>query len=365
MRLGVVAQGLMEWLALRLNLVPTPLADGVFAMMACRALMAGLDLGLIDLLADGPASADELAERLALDPTGTLALTEALASGGYLERTGSRYRLARRARRWLDPRGPGYVGNLIRFNQDHWRWWSDLEAMLKSGQPVAIHQELQGDAAWHRYVLGMRDLAGLVADEIVGALRPLRTPLRLLDIGGSHGGYAAAFCRRYPTLTATVLDLPPVAAIGAELIKETGLGERIEFRTGDVLQDDLGSGYDIVLLFDLLHHFPAQQAREIVCGAVAALAPGGMIAILEPVRTRRPSQLAALLHLHYVLASRGGVFEAETLTIWLAGAGCSQVRRRSMRRAPGLSLFSAYRPLTSAAPAPRLSTPWASLLPQG
>jgi hypothetical protein len=103
-RLGVVPEGLTEWLALRLNRVPTPLVDGVFAMMACRALMAGLELGLIDQLASGPASADELAERRGLDPVGTLALAKALASGGYLERDGSRYRLARRARHWLDPR---------------------------------------------------------------------------------------------------------------------------------------------------------------------------------------------------------------------------------------------------------------------
>jgi 2-polyprenyl-3-methyl-5-hydroxy-6-metoxy-1,4-benzoquinol methylase len=188
----------------------------------------------------------------------------------------------------------------------------------------------------------MRDLAGLVADEVVGALRPPRLPRRLLDVGGSHGSYAAAFCRRYPTLTATVLDLAPVVEIGAELIEAAGLSKRIEFRAGDVRLGDLGSGFDIVLLFDLLHHFPPEQAREIVGRAVAALAPGGLIAILEPVRSRRPSQLAALLHLHYVLASRGGVLRAETVAGWLAEAAGGKVRSRSLRRAPGLMLFSVH-----------------------
>ena len=355
MRLGILPEGLTEWLALRLNRVPTPLADGVFAMMACRALMAGLELGLIDQLATGPASADELAGRLGLDPAGTLALAEALAAGGYLERVGSRYRLARRARRWLDPQGPSYVGNLIRFNRDHWRWWSGLEAVLESGRPVAVHQELPDGAAWRRYVLGMRDLAGLVADEVVGALRPPKSPRRLLDVGGAHGTYAAAFCRRYPTLTATVLDLPPVVTIGAELIGATGLAERIEFRGGDARRDDLGSGYDVVLLFDVLHHFPAPQARALLGRAVSALGPGGLIAILEPVRTRRPSQLAALLHLHYFLASRGGVFTPDTLAAWLAEADCGRVCNRSLRRAPGLALFSAYREVPTYPPTPRLA----------
>jgi hypothetical protein len=48
---------------------------------ASRALMAGLELGLIDHVASAPARADELAARLGLDPVGTLALAEALASG--------------------------------------------------------------------------------------------------------------------------------------------------------------------------------------------------------------------------------------------------------------------------------------------
>jgi 2-polyprenyl-3-methyl-5-hydroxy-6-metoxy-1,4-benzoquinol methylase len=342
-RLGVLSDGLVEWLALRLNRVPTPLADGVFAMMACRALMAGLRLGLIDELASRSASAEDLAERLNLEPVGTLALVEALASGGYLERVGPRYRLAGWARRWLDPNGPSYVGNLIRFNQDHWEWWSQLETVIETGQPIAIHQALPDSAAWRRYVFGMRDVAELVADEVVGALRLSGPPRRLLDIGGAHGAYAAAFCRRYPMLTAMVLDLPSVVEIGAELVATTGLTDRIEFRAGDACQDELGTDYDIVLLFDLLHHFPAAEARALLNRAVGALKPGGMIAILEPTRTPRPSQLAALLHLHYFLASRGGILSPETLVAWLTEARCRRVRHRGLRRAPGLSLFNAYR----------------------
>jgi hypothetical protein len=38
---------------------------------ASRALMAGLELGLIDHVASAPARADELAARLGLDPVGT------------------------------------------------------------------------------------------------------------------------------------------------------------------------------------------------------------------------------------------------------------------------------------------------------
>lgn len=86
-----------------------------------------------------------------------------------------------------------------------------------------------------------------------------------------------------------------------------------------------------------------QQARMLLRRAAAALAPGGLVAVLEPIRARRPSQFAALLNLHYFLASRGCRFTPETLTAWVAEADCTSVRSRSLRRAPGMSLFSAYR----------------------
>jgi tRNA A22 N-methylase len=39
----------------------------------------------------------------------------------------------------------------------------------------------------------------------------------LLDIGGSHGYYSVALCRRHPTLRAVILDLPQ-AVVHAETI---------------------------------------------------------------------------------------------------------------------------------------------------
>jgi 2-polyprenyl-3-methyl-5-hydroxy-6-metoxy-1,4-benzoquinol methylase len=340
-RLGLRPEGLREWLALRLHRVPTPLGEGMFAMMACRALMAGVRLGLFAVLADAPAEPAALATRLAVDPGLLAALLDALAAGGWLRRGGTAYAVAPAALPWLDPRSPQYLGDLIAFNYDHWQWWSQLEAALPTGQPLDLHNHLDDLAAVRRYVLAMRALARLAAAAVVAAVRvPEGGPRRLLDVGGSHGAYAVAFCRRYPCLQATVVDLPPVAAVGEVLVAAEGLANRVRYQPGDATRDPLGEGYDLALLFDVLHHFPAPTARQLLTRTMAALRPGGVIALLEPAGDRADSQLAALLNLHYHLTSAGGVYPAAELQRWLVEAGGTKLRAHPLPQLPGLALLT-------------------------
>jgi hypothetical protein len=73
---------------------------------------------------------------------------------------------------------------------------------------------------------GQQELARLSAAEVARKLPMPANPRALLDIGGSHGSYSARLAERYPTLTATALDLPGGAAIGRELTAGAGHGPR-------------------------------------------------------------------------------------------------------------------------------------------
>src|SRR5947207_1941111 len=76
----------------------------------------------------------------------------------------------------------------------------------------------------------------------------LSTHRQLLDLGGGTGAMSIALCRSFPALRAIVLDLPPVAAVARESVRESGLTDRIEVREGDLVAEPLPGGCDIVLL---------------------------------------------------------------------------------------------------------------------
>ena len=65
--------------------MPDAFRDTFVAMSCARAVIAATRLGVLEALAQQPAGARELAERLELDAAGTQALLTALASLGYVE----------------------------------------------------------------------------------------------------------------------------------------------------------------------------------------------------------------------------------------------------------------------------------------
>ena len=57
--------------------------------------------------------------------------------------------------------------------------------------------------------------------------------------------------------------------------------DRYHLRPGSALTVEWGTGYDLVLLPNFLHHFDRPTCEQIIAKAHAALVPGGRLAIVE------------------------------------------------------------------------------------
>lgn len=258
---------------------------------------------------------------------------------------GGRYRLSRSSRRWLDPASALSVAQYVAGTSDYWDWWSDLAEVTRSGKPTGHHDAPPGDPYWRRYIGGQLELARLSAGEVAKKLRLPANSRSLLDIGGGHGWYSAQLCLRHPMLTATVFDLPGSAEIGREIIANAGLADRVQHREGDATADDLGSGYDAVLCFNLLHHLSAEQIVELFSRMHDALAPGGTLAVMDAFAepSRRTSAQANVLGLFMYLSSGSQVHTPDRLYGWLRDAGFGPPRRIPILRIPGQAMYVARR----------------------
>jgi cyclopropane fatty-acyl-phospholipid synthase-like methyltransferase len=230
----------------------------------------------------------------------------------------------------------GYVAGAA----DYWPWWAGLEETVRTGTSSGSHGAPPGDAYWRRYMTGQRELARLSAAEVARKLPLPASPRALLDIGGGHGSYSARLVERYPTLTATVLDLPGSAAVGRELIASAGLADRVLFRDGDATTADLGRGYDAVLCFNIVHHLVPEDAAALFRRIGCALNPGGILAVLDVFAEpgRRASAHADMLALFVYLSSGARVHTPRELGGWLRDAGFGPARKIRILRMPGLVL---------------------------
>ena len=145
-----------------------------------------------------------------------------------------------------------------------------------------------------------------------------------------------------------VLDLPQAVRHSAPLLAEEGMGDRVVHREGDALADDLGEeSYDLVITAQLVHHFSAEQNRDLTNRIARALRPGGVYAILEEFRSPTPKdagQVGALLDFYFALTSQSGTWSPEEMADWQRAAGLEPRRPIRFRTAPGAGIQAATKP---------------------
>ena len=340
MKVGAIAESALEWLALKLEIAPRALVDTHAAMLLARTVMAGAELGIFDALAARPLTAAEVSSACGAAPGPAGLLLDALAASGYLRFADGRFELTRRARPWLLSGGSSSVRDKLLLQVVEWRWLETLEDFVRSGRPLDFHESMSGRdrELYHR---GMRALAGVAGGEVARRIPLPRGARRMIDLGGSHGHFAAEICRRHPGLTAEVMDLPDAIEAAAPLLAAEGLGERLVHRRGDATTADLGmEQFDLVLMSNLAHHLDAEQNRELARRVARALRPGGLFVIQEPARIERPAragQIPALLGLYFAMQSRPDVrtWTVDEMADWQRSAGLAVRRARALRTAPG------------------------------
>ncbi len=300
-----------------------------------RIIITANNLQLFDHLTE-PREASTLAALIKADPRATEVLLDALTALRLVRKQNGRYRNASLSAKFLVRGTPHYQGDILRHADNLWQGWSQLDTVVKTGKPAS---EVAFD---HRaFIMGMHNIADLIAPEVVKVIN-LQGVDRALDLGGGPGTYALEM-RRQGATRVTHFDLPATSAIARKMVKQAGL-DGIVFRSGDVLTDELGEGYDLILLSQFIHAFSAEQTLRVFQKACRALTPGGRIVVqefpLNPSHTS-PTQ-GALFSVNMLVNTAGGrCYPAQEIRTLLKQAGCV---RASSRTVAGNSLTIAHRP---------------------
>lgn len=324
---------------------PPPAADIIGPAIKAAAIVAAGNLGLFKLLAGGPRTTVEIAGILGADELGVKILTEALASVGYLERVGDRYGNGPVPRAWLTPSSRVDFTPLLLWVPLGWHLMEGIPEVVRRGGPERpLYEYVQ-----ERPELGranaeyMKAMAQFAAEPIAGAVPIPDTARRLLDLGGSHGTFSVALCKRHPQLNAVVYDLPVAVAGTEDAIAAEGLTGRVAVQHGDYLADDIGEGYDVVLCFFLFHNHREEDNRRLVAKVGTAIKPGGMVVVHEFLRNEPPDAFNALYSLAFFMYSAGRNYSYPEITGWLADAGLGNFNRIDLPPGGQTSLLTAVR----------------------
>jgi (2Fe-2S) ferredoxin/predicted O-methyltransferase YrrM len=307
--------------------LPDRLNEMIRGFMPSRCVLTALELDIFTAVGDG-ANAEQVGTRIHANARAAGILLGALVSLGLLAKTGDEYKNTPETARFFVQGSKDNQRNGLLHSANIWHRWSTLTEVVRRGTHIPI--DAASTPEWTtNFIAGMQRNSKDRAPLIVKALGTTGVR-RILDLGGGSGSYSIAFAKASPEAQCEILDLPEVVPLTTEYVSKAGVAEQVSIRAGDMLHDDFGSGYDIVMLNAICHMFSEEQNLDIFRRARKALAPNGRLVvqdfILNPDKTGL--QHAALFSVNMLVGTDAGASYSEVeYASWMKAAGFTEVNR--------------------------------------
>ncbi|WP_421800021.1 methyltransferase [Haliscomenobacter sp.] len=346
MKIGAISQNPLEWIAIQAKLLPMPLLYGHFGFMMSKFLLEAVDVGIFETIGQDKKNIAEIAQACGgLNEKALKGTLGVLASMGQMDEQNGQFSLTSEAKKYLLKDSPDSVYWMMLFdNRVCMAWMSYFPEFLRTGKGLQYHDTFNSDE-WYLYQNAMESAAIGLAKEAMKKLPIAAQATQLLDIGGSHGLYSVGMCKKAPNLHATILDLPAAVEKARPILAKYGMGERITYRPGNILTDDIGAAqYDYILMVNVAHHFTPEENLLVTQKAHAALKPGGTFTILEFMRQdtikKNGDMLGALGDLFFLLSSTAGLWSQSEVEAWMQQAGFAGIRIIDFLILPGFKAIS-------------------------
>lgn len=274
------------------------------------AIGVAAELGISDLLADGPRTLTDLATATSADEDTLHRLLRALATVDVYDDLGDGRWGNTELGEGLRSGVPGTLRPLARTLSSPalWAAYGHLGHSVRTGENAFSARH--GVDVWtHRrdhpdenaiFNDNMAALTSVVAEAVATAY-DFAGVSTVVDVGGGQGMLLEAVLTRHPELTGTVLDLPHVVARAP---RSPELAPRWSATAGSFFEEVPPA--DAYLLKSVLHDWPDDRCVDILRVCRAGLNPGGAVLLVETVLGRPGHEVQAAFSDLNMLVMPGG-----------------------------------------------------------
>jgi len=297
-----------------------------------EALKAAIDLEVFTAIGEGNATAAEIAKRCQTSEKGMRVLCDFLTTMEMLTKQGDRYGLTLDSSVFLDKRSPAYIGGATEFLCSPMLtagFQHMTEAVRKGGTAIDGDGTLGPEhPIWVNFARGMAPMMAIPAQMMAKLVDPnADRKLKILDIAAGHGLFGITFATQNKQAEITAVDWKAVLEVAKENAQKAGVADRYSTIEGSAFDVEFGSGYDLVLLTNFLHHFDPPTCETLLRKVRAALADGGRAVTLEFVPNDdrvTPPEVAGFSLVMLVGTPSGDAYTFRELEQMFANAGFSR-----------------------------------------
>ncbi len=219
------------------------------------------------------------------------------------------------------------------------RNFDDVAGAVRKGGTVRTehgHQE-PDNAMWVEFARSMESMAAMAGRILAPIVAEAGRPMKVLDIAAGHGLYGISVATVNPQAEIYAADWKKVLDVALDNAQKAGVANRYHTIPGSAFEVDFGTGFDLVLITNFLHHFDHATNVKLLKRVKAALKPGGRAATLEfvPNDDRVTPPMPAAFSLTMLANTEGGdAFTFREIDAMFREAGFGESRMQDLAPAP-------------------------------
>jgi len=265
---------------------PELIFETLNAHQRTAALKAAIELDVFTAIGEGANTPAALGKRCQAAERGVRMLCDYLVIMGFLNKEAQRYSLTPDSAMFLDRRSPACMGSAVGFlaSPELTDAFKNFAAVVRKGGSMMPGEGTTApeNPIWVEFARSMAPMQIPTAEAMAKILKAdAGEKWKVLDIAAGHGMFGIALAKHNSNAEIYALDWPRVLDVATENAVKAGVAARHHLIPGSAFEVDFGSGYDLILLTNILHHFDPVMIELLLRKVRAALAPGGRAVTLD------------------------------------------------------------------------------------
>jgi len=274
------------------QITPQRFFDAINAYEQTEAIKAAIELEIFTAIAEGSTTPAAIARRCQASERGIRILCDFLTVHGFLTKEGAQYALEPDSALFLNRNSQAYLGSAIEFllnpcvREGHARL---TEAVRRGGTALGEGTLEPENPDWVKFAVAMMPLMQFGAEIMAAELRKDGEVRKVLDIAASHGLFGISVAKLNPAAHIYAADWKNVLEVAKKNAEAMGVADRHHLLPGSAFDIDFGSGYDLALITNFLHHFDPPTCTSFMRKVHAA--PPLLNSFPTPIAFRPPQRL--------------------------------------------------------------------------
>lgn len=303
------------------------------AYWTSRALHVAAELGIADLLKDGPRDVAFLAAQTQTHPDALYRILRSLSSVGVFIETNDHTFALTPLSECMRSDVPGSARPLLLFMADdvHWKSYAEMKYSVRTGNPAFDH--VFGKPIFDHFAATPADAQrfddamtsnSAASNSAFADAYDFSSLKNVADIAGGKGSLLGMILAKAPQARGILFDMPHVI----EAAKSAGFlpADRTEYVAGDFFQS-VPAGADAYIMKHIIHDWNDEQASRILQACRRAASPSSKLLLFEAIISEQnePS-LAALMDLEMLVLPGGLERTVDQYRALLGGTGFQLTR---------------------------------------